>query len=353
MKLENKIILEIIRDGENNDSLLAKHLNCRFGKEEVLGTLFLNRIAGYAYYKLKQFNANESLGRDFMNSLNAYVQYGISANKKYKKNLRLLSEALQGIHCPYAILKGGILYDRFPPGVRVSNDIDVLVSEEDIDVFSSALESKGFSQGYLKNGVFEEASRAEIIYSKMNKGETVPFVKRLSSQKNDYLEIDLNFSLDSTPQSAQTAKRMLSDTAKMENGLLTLSPADFFIHLCAHLYKEATSIFWVSKGRDLGLYKFLDICYILKKISFKEKENIINRVQELKTEHAFSYAVQCTNIIFGTSFFSEFGLETKEDISFPLKTVFASDKTEYRYNVPFLDWLFLKNRENVLTRSKQ
>ena len=48
-------------------------------------------------------------------------------------------------------------------------------------------------------------------------------------------------------------------------GLYTLSLPDFILHLCAHLYKEATVMAWVEMGRDQSLYKYADL-YLLTEL---------------------------------------------------------------------------------------
>lgn len=47
--------------------------------------------------------------------------------------------------------------------------------------------------------------------------------------------------------------------------LVTLEDKDFIIHLCLHLYKEATTSEWVFRRKDLNLYKFNDIYVLLVK----------------------------------------------------------------------------------------
>ena len=88
-----------------------------------------------------------------------------------------------------------------------------------------------------------------------------------------YLEVDINFSLDFKARNeTDTVALLLKNTEPLietDNGkLLTLSPVDFMIHLCCHLYKEATVYAWVEMERDLSLYKFLDIYLLLNKWNF-------------------------------------------------------------------------------------
>lgn len=63
-------------------------------------------------------------------------------------------------------------------GERISNDIDILIEQEDISSVSTLLKSMGFTQGYydfLENNIVP-LSRAEVLSRRMNRGETAPFI---------------------------------------------------------------------------------------------------------------------------------------------------------------------------------
>ena len=97
---------------------------------------------------------------------------------------------------PYALLKGALLTQMYPKGLRTSNDIDILLEHNDITPFATLLKMDGFLQGNIRNGHFVPATRRDIVSSRMNRGETVPFIKKVSFPKMEYLELDINFSLD-------------------------------------------------------------------------------------------------------------------------------------------------------------
>lgn len=105
----------------------------------------------------------------------------------------------------------------------------------------------------------------------MNRGETVPFVRRMGCPGMEYLELDLNFSLDYQAGGGDAEGEMLSRRETMPGcGLYTLSLPDFILHLCAHLYKEATVMAWVEMGRDQSLYKYADL-YLLTELFLDEE----------------------------------------------------------------------------------
>ncbi len=111
----------------------------------------------------------------------------------YRNSVADLSGILTGIPIRYAALKGAYLCSMYPIGLRTSNDIDILVDKNDIGIITERLLANRFKQGYIKNASFLPATRAEIISSRMNRGETVPFVLEREDVKMRYLEVDVNF----------------------------------------------------------------------------------------------------------------------------------------------------------------
>ena len=59
----------------------------------------------------------------------------------------------------------------------------------------------GFIQGHIRGRKIIKATREEIILSRMNYGETIPFCKFWEGR---YLCVDINFSLDYKPMKDNT-----------------------------------------------------------------------------------------------------------------------------------------------------
>lgn len=118
----------------------------------------------------------------------------------------------------------------------------------------------------------------------------------------EYLELDVNFSLDFKPgREGSAVEAMLEDSRRSLFGsLYTLSLPDFFLHLCAHLFKEATVMSWVEMGRDLSLYKFCDLYLLIDR--FLEESlgrEIQRRVESLRLRRECYYALLHTRRLFG------------------------------------------------------
>lgn len=138
---------------------------------EVLGHLFFNRMQGVAFGTLKDNYVSGKINREFYNSLKSAYERNISKNESYFKCVGLLSEILGKCECNVAMLKGAYLCAHYPKGYRTSNDIDLLVHPKDISLVGDKLLESGFRQGYVINGTFVSASRADIIQSRMTRGK--------------------------------------------------------------------------------------------------------------------------------------------------------------------------------------
>ena len=290
---------------KREEKLLFKEL-CKFKKEtfdeellrfatpHVLGFLFFNRMQGIAYDRLRKQGALGKVNREFRNSLKSAFDQNVIKNRSFAKCVKMVATILNELNCKTAMLKGAFLCNHYPEGYRTSNDIDLLVRPEDVTTVGNALLEAGFKQGNVRNGEFVPASRKEIIESKMMRGETVPYIKLVDLPNMKYLEVDINFSLDYKNGENDVLENILekSDVVN-ENGILlpTLSKEDFFIHLCAHLYKEATTLPWVEMHRDMTLYKYCDIYMLLSEMKEKDVEAVFARAKELNMEKVCAYTI--------------------------------------------------------------
>lgn len=236
----------------------------------VLGHLFFNRMQAIAYGTLERHGLLGMVNREFRNSLKAAYEQNRKKNDSFFRSVEYLEGVLSGCDRPYAMLKGAFLCKWYPEGYRTSNDIDLLVHPKDITEVGNTLLKGGFLQGNVRSGNFVPASHKEIIESKMTRGETVPYIKEVKFPEMQFLEVGINFSLDYKQGGTALLEEMMKNTVIEEKDgfrVRTLRRDDFFIHLCAHLYKEATTLPWVEMRRDMTLYKYCDIYMLLNNAS--------------------------------------------------------------------------------------
>ena len=191
----------------------------------------------------------------------------------------------------------------------------------------------------------------------MNRGETVPFIKRVALPGMEYLEIDINFSLDFKAKQENDAVAALLKNAEplieTDNGsLLTLSPADFLIHLCGHLYKEAAVYAWVEMERDLSLYKFADIYLLLNEWTDPALyTDLAIHIGQYGLQRECYYARLRTKELFSIESPALDELLTDicpGNVAYLTEIIRPDQNKTYRYTQAFTDWLFISGRKGYL-----
>ena len=326
-----------------------------FATPSVLGHLFFNRMQSVAYDVMKNNGLLGKVNREFRNSLGAAYEQNVLKNESFKKCIVMLSELLSSCTCKVAMLKGAYLCVHYPDGYRTSNDIDLLVLPKDVTAIGKLLTANGFEQGNVRNSEFIPATRKEIIESKMMRGETVPYIKEVNLPFMKFFEIDINFSLDYKNGNGDMLADMLSNVCiKKEKGLFipTLDDVDFFIHLCVHLYKEATTLPWIEMHRDMTLYKYCDIYMLLSEMTNDQLQKVFARAKTLNLEKICAYAILETVGLFDMEHTSAYHLATavlKDDPDFCLKIVSPKDKKVLIYRTADVtERFFMESRANDL-----
>lgn len=321
----------------------------------VLGHLFFNRMQGVAYDVLKNNGLLGKVNREFRNSLGSAYEQNAQKNHSFFKCVTMLNDILSYCNCKVAMLKGAYLCAHYPNGCRTSNDVDLLVLPKDVTTIGTLLNNAGFKQGNIRNGVFIPATRAEIIESKMMRGETVPYIKEVNLPFMRFFEVDINFSLDYKNGNADALEEMLSKAiVKQEKNISipTLSDVDFFIHLCAHLYKEATTLPWIEMHRDMTMYKYCDIYMLLTEMSDEQLVRIFERAKKLDMEKICAYAILETMGLFDIDYAFAHCISInalENDIDFCLKVISPKGKKTLIYQTPDVnERFFMEARVNDL-----
>ena len=317
-----------------------------FASPAVLGHLFFHRMQGVAYGMLRKNGLLGKVNREFRNSLSSAYEQNVQKNESFRKCVVMLSQILSPCDRKVAMLKGAYLCAHYPDGYRTSNDVDLLVLPKDVTAIGNLLFSHGFRQGNIRDGVFIPATRQEIIESKMMRGETVPYIKEVNLPFMKYFEVDINFSLDYKNSRGDVLADMLSNVyIKNEKELSIPIPEDedFFLHLCAHLYKEATTLPWIEMHRDMTLYKYCDIYLLLSEMSDEQVRRVFRRAEELDMEKVCSYAILETMGLFDRRQDISYEIAKAtlaEDPHFCLKVVSPKDKKQLIYKTADVETRF-------------
>jgi hypothetical protein len=155
-----------------------------------------------------------------------------------------------------------------------------------------------------------------------------------------FFEVDINFSLDYKNGTDNLVEKFLAKVRKKQTAaclIPTLCDEDFFIHLCAHLYKEATTLPWIKMGRDMTLYKYCDIYMLLAQNSDEQMQRILQRALQLGLEKICAYAILETMELFelNNTWINQWAIQTLTDEpNFRLQVTAPTEKKMFQYQTP-------------------
>ncbi|MBS5724707.1 MAG: nucleotidyltransferase family protein [Clostridiales bacterium] len=266
------------------------------GTPEVLGHLLYNRMGAVAHHVLMKTETADCATREFRNTLRDVWLQGVEKNRSFVRGKDFVAEILESSGAEYALLKGAYLCDLYPAGCRTANDVDILTEGKWLTPIGQALAKAGFRQGRMRNREFIPATREDVICAKMLRGETMPYILEVNFPYMQYLEVDLNFSLD-YKNTADPALHAFVHSTKMHGACRILDSVHFLLHLCAHLYKEATTYPWVQMGRDMSLYKFCDLYLLLYTYTLQDYDLLGEKAKEYGMLSQCYYALEATRVL--------------------------------------------------------
>lgn len=322
--------------------------------EEIFGKIILNRVTNICYDNLRKQSI--WISKEFDKAFDTLYRKNIIEAELYDKAMAYVAEIFKDVSFSYAMLKGAYLITHvYKKGYRQSNDIDLLIKEDDIEKCQQLLVKNGFIQGHVRGSKIIEATRKEVILSRMNYGETIPFCKFWEGK---YLCVDINFSLDYKPmKNNEVIYKMLEnsvETSLTNKCFRTLNVNDFIIHLCLHLYKEATTYDWVKRRKDLNLYKFSDLNVMFHEYVDEESINILcERIKEFGVERECYYALLNASEIYedlkNNSNYETLLKEIKpECTNYLTRIIDPQGKKIYEYDMSFREWFACEDRVNQL-----
>ncbi len=223
----------------------------------------------------------------------------IKANE-YDKIARRITEEFQSENISFVFLKGYALYLSLykKKAHRYYNDLDILISPADISRVTKILKKLGLCYGYVRNGIFMNAKREDIIYQRLNTHE---LQKMVLENKGEFYNIDVNFlfSWIGVKNEFETMQKIPFSIVeknikyiKKEETLLPILNYEFqFLHLCSHFYNEAVFFaldrhYIQGDPEEIILIRLLDIVLLLNtNLDF-------NKIKKICDEYNFEYKVQ-------------------------------------------------------------
>lgn len=208
--------------------------------------------------------------------------YSYVYNANRARNRTLAAEfgtVLRGIEeagVRYAVRKGPVVLERLfvDPGLRRMSDLDLLVERKDAAAAGEVLSGLGYAQGRIaaSGGALERFSRRTQLFWRANVNNELPYLKFVDDDFVEHYDVDLCLDIfqrlsESRVEVADLLDRRVAVPLCGGPHGYALSPADQFVDLCAHLHKEAASLFYVERGADIEILKFLDIALSCEELS--------------------------------------------------------------------------------------
>ena len=203
-------------------------------------------------------------------------------------------------------LKGSILIPQVYQdlAIRAMNDLDFLIRTKDRSKTSKILKEMGFKTGFYDwstDAIIQISYKMELMW-KMHAGNLYPHVMKVDDPYLKFVTLDFSYDVD-LQQNYIASNGMWESTVSAEmlgHQLECLSPIHFLLHLCVHLFKEATNVQWILAHQDLNLIKFCDIReYILANLTNIAWEQVPKRAKELGCEEALFYSLYYLTFLYG------------------------------------------------------
>ena len=248
IKKEHEFILNavLIEKNEEEINYINKALDKQIDWIEVVGIAMNHRLGGYFYNGLTK-EQRTKIPRELKKNIEMLV-YGQAVNQeKMYKYINELNDILENCNIRYAGLKG-IIYGAclYTKGTRRSNDMDLLVHEEDLEQL-----------------------------------DLIPYMKETD---DGIIEIDINFLFD--------GKDNLIDSKVFDIGTRVYNGEQYSFRgleidtnlafLICHFYREATGEIWVNNKRNLIIYKIVDMVNFIRHFEkHMNTEKLIKLFKEL------------------------------------------------------------------------
>lgn len=256
-----------------------------------------------------------------------------------------IKEVLKQVTFDYAIIKGSILSymaygDSF---IRLSGDIDLLMSRNNAESIKRIFLQDGFVQGKVKQNTIYPFTRKEIIYHSSTTHQSAPYIKALQSNILPFMNVDINYSVMwGEYKDDLDINYVLSHIEPFKLDDLTVNkliPEMEFISLCLHHYKDLNSIYLLSKN-GLRLCYFCDIFYYLKRNPLNINL-LLTIIQTLNVGRYIYYCLYYTNRIFYSQQINNLMLFLAQYMDEKIINTFGlSDDERKNWNTDFLTRLF-------------
>lgn len=312
-----------------------------------------SKLNGMVWRNLKRWELNSCLPINIARNYeffylgnrmrNSYIieEFAIMQKLFSENNIQIFP--LKGIHLLYNIYSSDI-------AVRQLNDIDILIMKKDALKIEKILNLSEYFQGHVVENKIEPLNREESIIWKTKMNNMAPFHKLTNNNWCQTLSIDCCFSFqyDMDEKSMQRVR----DRGILKNGKWELDKIDMFLHLCCHLYKEASNASWILLGNELNLIKFCDLReFIILKMKDDDLKQAIERAQIYNCKEAVYFSIYYLEEIYRDHMFDDYISKIELSNTEFLHSYGQREFGEAQiWKKDFIDRLFMDNMDELETK---
>lgn len=313
----------------------------------VLRYCLKNKITGMVWKNLKDLNLLDYLPQD-VNYAFSFFYYGTRQRNEYLLSVQQeIEEFLQEANIKFVRLKGGCLLNSVyrDLGLRFMNDLDYLISSDDADKIKKNMKLRGFENGNIKinSGCLTPHTRKDELVWKTKMNNLPPFFRFSDNEYCPIIDIDFCMYLD------YNMNRRVTDIM-LKNAIgNNLSKVDLMLHLCAHLYKEATNASWILLGTDITIMKFCDVREVMLRLSNAECDELIKKAYAYDLHNAVYYSLYYLSMIYSDDIIQDILLQFKDDVKLEILEQFGEREfgEPHKWKQAFLYRLFNGSNEEI------
>lgn len=218
-----------------------------------------------------------------------------------------LSTRLKREKIPHVFLKGFALTDEIyaEPWHRYFSDLDLLVDKEHISTVERVLNNMGYQYGYYSSHrkKIYYPTKTEILFQRIYTHELYKMFRMETESFASEIDVNFLFMWRGTESNNKTYSVLdLIDHVVQRQGIPTFDNVANMVHLCCHLYNEAT-FFALDKGYDGGdpreilLIRVFDIALLAQRLSRKEYNSLVMLAKQMGCIDKVAYALGVVNLL--------------------------------------------------------
>ncbi|MBQ8040048.1 MAG: nucleotidyltransferase family protein [Lachnospiraceae bacterium] len=288
---------------EEDVSALQEFKQKKLNWFDILSYCIKNKVVSLVWYNVRRYGLSSMVPNPLFDIFEYHSYMTGLRNEIILSEAHNVQKALIEEGVKSAPLKGLILIPTMykNPQIRHMNDMDIMIDINSRSKVAKAIEKLGFVQGRPdRNGDrIKPYSRNEQIAWSVSMNNMPLFTKMREERYVRFLEIDFTFGIDFNRKNTAVST-MLQNTVYDENtNFECLSSVDFFIHLCAHLYKEATNASSVIYFQDINLIKFCDVReFFLQNYTEEWYHEVCERAKGFDAVKALYYSLYYSFLVF-------------------------------------------------------